>query len=439
MFNRSRRNLACWFTLSMGSILVLFAVTTYYLRAEDKLEATDRLLYRKTRLMAASVEYELSEGKPQVDLERVPVLGSGTLPLGTELAYVRWYSSRAQLKRFFGEPPSQPLEISSGFRTVRSSDRSSEPLSDNTARNNAEKVWLRQLTLPVQEGNELIGYLQVATPLSDIRADLRQFQLALTLTMLVTLVLIGLTGWYLGGVAMQPIKQTYNQLQRFTADASHELRSPLSASLTNAQVALMLAAECPQIQPSLQNIIDSTQSMNVLVNNLLMLARYKGGLTPDLLKPVNLNLLVSESAASYQAQFDAQKIRFIICIPEQSIEVQADSDLLKQAVDNLLSNACKYTEEGETVWLRLGAYANWATVQVVDMGMGISKKDLIHIFDRFYRTDTGRVRGGDGFGLGLSIVEQVVEAHGGRVWATSVEHKGSTFQIELPIRSRLQS
>ncbi len=432
MFNRSRRHLARLFTLSMGSILILFAGTTYYLRIEDKLESTDRLLHKKTRIMAASVQYELFEGKPQVNLSNVPLLGSGTLPLGTELVYVRWYNSRAQLNRFFGPPPSEPLVISPGFRTVKVST----PLSENNTENSTEQIWLRQVTLPVQEGNELIGYLQVATSLSDIRADLRQFQLALTLTVSATLVLIGFTGWHLGGIAMRPIQQAYHQLQRFTADASHELRSPLSANLTNAQVALMLAAECPQIQPLLENIVGSTQSMNVLVNNLLMLARYQGHLAPELLKPINLNQLLSKLAASYATQFDAQKIKFIVHVPEQLIEVWADLDLLKQAVDNLLSNAYKYTAAGETVWLRLEAHANWATVQVIDTGMGISKEDLSHVFDRFYRADTERARDSNGFGLGLPLVERVVEAHGGKVWATSVEHKGSTFQIELPIRNR---
>lgn len=263
MFNRSRRNLACWFTLSMGSILILFAGMTYYLRAEDKLEATDRLLYKKTRVIAAIIQYELSQGKPRVDLDGVPLLGRGLQPLDTELVYVRWYDTRKQLRRFFGIPPSERLDISPGFRTVKT-----------IASFSVEGVWLRQVTLPVQEGNELIGYLQVAIPLSDIQADLQQFQLALTLTVLVTLVLIGFTGWHLGGIAMQPIRQAYTQLQRFTADASHELRSPLSASLTNAQVGLLMAADCPQIRPSLENIIESTKSMNVLVNHLLLLARH---------------------------------------------------------------------------------------------------------------------------------------------------------------------
>ncbi|CAN5577172.1 ATP-binding protein [soil metagenome] len=422
MFNHSRRNLARWFTLSMGSILILFAGTTYYLRTEDRLEATDRLLYKKTRIMAASVQYDLSEGKPQVDLGNVPLLGSGLRPLGTDLVYVRWYDSKKQLKRFFGTPPADPLMIPSGFRTVKTR----ESLS-------TEKIWLRQVTLPVQEGNELIGYLQVAIPLGDIQADLRQFQLALTLSVLVTLVLIGFIGWYLGGIAMQPIRAAYMQLQRFTADASHELRSPLSASLTNAQVAQLLAADYPEIQPSLENIIDSTQSMNVLVNNLLMLARHQGRLAPDLLKPINLNIFLSELAADYVALAAAQKIKFIVHVPEQHIKVLGDPDLLKQAVKNLLSNAYKYTAVGGTVWLRLETHSSWAIVQVVDTGIGISEKDLPYVFDRFYRVDTQRTRDKGGFGLGLSLAQQVVQAHGGQIRVTSVDHKGSTFQIQLAL------
>lgn len=100
MFNRSSRNLAYWFTLSMGSILVLFAGTIYYLRVEDKSEALDRLLYEKTKVIAASIQYELHLGKPQVDLNNVLLLGNSSQPLDAELVYVRWYDAQGQLQRF---------------------------------------------------------------------------------------------------------------------------------------------------------------------------------------------------------------------------------------------------------------------------------------------------------------------------------------------------
>ena len=424
MFNSSRRNLARWFTLSMGSILILFAGTIYYLRAEDKLEALDRLLYKKTRVIAASVQYELNQGKPQVDLNGVPLLGSGSQPLDTELVYVRWYDSQGKLKRFFGAPPPDQLNASPGFLTVRSGNSFG-----------GDNLQLRQVTLPVQEGSTLIGYLQVAIPLTDTQADLQQFQLILTLTVPIALIFIGFTGWRLGGIAMQPIRQAYTQLQRFTADASHELRSPLSAILTNGQVALLMAAESPQIQPSLENIIESSKSMNTLVNNLLLLARHQGHLAPESLKPVNLNGLLEKLAFDYATQASTQDIKLIHHLPEASVELWADPDLLRQAIENLLSNACKYTPAGGTIWLRLELQSSWAIIQVVDTGIGIPAADLPYVFDRFYRVDTERTRESGGFGLGLAIVQQIVQAYGGQIHVMSIEGKGSTFQIELPMRS----
>ncbi len=335
MFNRSRRNLARWFTLSMGSILILFATTLYYLRAEDKLKALDQLLYKKTRIMAASVQYELRQDQPQVDLNNVPLLGNSLQPLDTELVYVRWYNAQGQLKRFFGAPPSEQLSASPGFLSLN------DPAPTDR--------WLRQVTLPVQEGNRLLGYLQIAVPLTDTQADLRQFQLVLTLTVPIALILIGFTGWQLGGLAMQPIRQAYMQLQRFTADASHELRSPLSAILTNAQVGMLLAKDAPEIQPSLENIIDSSKSINSLVSNLLLLARHSGRIASELLKPVILNNLLEELAADYTAEVAKHDIKLVTHLPKHPIELRADLELLRQAVKNLLSNACKYTPAGGTV------------------------------------------------------------------------------------------
>jgi len=258
MFNRSRRNLARWFTLSMGSILVVFASAIYYQKVIDQLEALDRLLYKKTQIMAASVRYKKKRGQWQVNLDNVPFIGSKAQSLSTELVYARWYNVEGQLVHFYGAPTSERLTSIAEFATITPT---------NT---NSTDTWLRQVTLPVQQDSVTIGYLQVATSMSPVWATLKEFLLLLTLAVPGTLAAIGLTGWILGELAMQPIRRAYDELQRFTANASHELRSPLAAILTNAQAGLIVpVGDGSRQRHRLQKIVEIAKSMSTLVSDLL--------------------------------------------------------------------------------------------------------------------------------------------------------------------------
>lgn len=408
----------------MGSILVLFAGAIYQIEVRDKREALDRLLLDKTRIIAASVYYRVRQNHIEVDLTNVPLLGSGSHPLAEDLIYVRWYNAQGRLVRFFGVAPANQLNTPSGYQTIQPTD----PLLQH-------HHWLRQITLPVEGRTGTLGYLQVATPLTETYNQLQEFRLALTLAVPIALGFIGLTGWLLSGIAMQPIRRSYQQLQRFTADASHELRSPLSAILTNAQVGLMLVSDDSRFQPPLENIVESAKSMGILVNNLLLLARHQGKLAPESLKLLTLNQLLEEIIAQFRKLAEAQGIQLNYEQPEQVIKVWADSELLRQVIENLLSNACKYTAIGGSVLLQLVSHSGCAMVQVIDTGIGIPEADLPYIFDRFYRVDAARSLDSGGFGLGLAIAQQIVHAHRGRIHVTSVVGQGSTFQVELPLEA----
>lgn len=429
MFTRSRLNLAYWFALSMGSILIAFAGIVYYLEAEDQLQAFDETLHTAVKQADGRAYYRPEQGDWLLDIEKgTSLIGENAPPPQNKLVYIRWYGTNRQLIQFAGlSPGRQQLTASTPYlQTIR--------IGDVIHKNRLEYETLRQLTAPVKYNNRIVGYIQAATPLAPLRASLNQALVVLSLSVPMTLCIIGLTGWVLSGIAMQPIRQSYERLQRFTGDASHELRNPLATVLSNAQVALI-----PNVQESsrvncIKEIETATKAMSKLIDNLLFLARHEGPINGSALdQRISIQELLMLLVEYGKAQAFKRNRQFIHDIPQSITLVKADPQLLHRAFINLLDNAFKYTKEHGTVELRWQIQSHNVLIQIKDDGEGIPEANLPRIFERFYRIDVARSRHTGGFGLGLSITQQIVRAHSGQITAVSTVGKGSTFQVQLPM------
>lgn len=420
MFEQSRLNLARWFTLSMGSILVAFTGVLYLWEARERLYFFDQALYNSTQVIASGVEEITYGDQRRIDLEDAPLLGSDAVKLDTNIVFARWYTPEKALLQFMGDIPTPTLDAELGFQTLQDDGDASEHA-------------LRQLTLPVYQDGQMLGYLQVAASLDPVSLPLQQLRLFLGIGLPLALATIALAGWLLGGRAMQPIRLAYQRLQQFTADASHELRAPLAAIISNAQLGLMAPTSLAEQADCLRTISEAGESMSTLVGHLLFLARHQGQLPSEAFQPTDGVALLTAMAADYTPRMAAQDLHFEVTLPEGTALVQGEPGLLRQAIANLLDNACRYTPAGGTIRLMGQLQSRWICIRVEDSGIGIPAEDLPHIFERFYRVDQERSRQAGGFGLGLAIARQIVELHGGQIKVTSQMQQGSQFQMRLPL------
>jgi len=219
------------------------------------------------------------------------------------------------------------------------------------------------------------------------------------------------------------------KLRRFVADASHELRTPLAAVRAYAELYGRGAAERPaDLERSMAGISRESERMSLLVEDLLLLARLDEG-RPLEQERVRLDEVVHEAIDAARAVEPERPIESEL---EEAVVI-GDHDRLRQVVDNLLANVRAHTPAGTPARVRVARDTTTAVVEVADEGPGLDDEQLEHVFERFFRTDASRARASGGVGLGLSIVDAVVRAHGGEATATSRPGEGTTIRLQLPL------
>ncbi|MFO0951233.1 MAG: ATP-binding protein [Isosphaeraceae bacterium] len=229
------------------------------------------------------------------------------------------------------------------------------------------------------------------------------------------------------------IDRGFEAARRFTADAAHELKTPVANIRSEAEVTLLSPRPPDEYQRALRSIVEETTRLGRLADRLLVLSRADAGATGET-RPVRLDEVVRDAAdaAREAARRGGIDLR-VEALPAAVVE--ADPDALRQVFDNLLDNAVKYTPGGGRIAVRGRRAGGNAVVEVADTGEGIPPEALPRVFDRFYRADPSRSRRTGGVGLGLSIARAVAERQGGAVEAESVPGAGSTFRVTLPARA----
>ncbi|MEP6591639.1 MAG: ATP-binding protein [Gemmatimonadota bacterium] len=230
------------------------------------------------------------------------------------------------------------------------------------------------------------------------------------------------------------VEQSFNALRRFTADASHELKTPLMVLRAGVERTLT----DPDTPSALVGVLDETlrqiNQMSELVTNLLTLARADEGRAGLVLVEADLRELVREAMETAEILGTVQGVLVESDLPPEPVLVPLDAPRVRQLLMNLVTNAVKYTPSGGLVSIRLAGDATAAILTVADTGIGIAPGDTENVFERFWRADPARSRSGDrpGTGLGLAISKWIAEAHGGSIEVQSRPGRGSIFTVRLP-------
>ena len=453
LFQSTRRRLALWYTSVTAVLLLLFAIGVYFYVRTTLVDRIDDTLKHVVEVVDRSLVIQpLAETRGRYGVNVDASFNQNVKAVEDDRIDLEWFNPQQELLwSTFEQPIDYPLHFNRKGETVYlSSDR-----------------IFRQIVQRVELEHRVLGYLRVSHPWFEVTKPINQLTKDLIIGISLMIISVGSIGWFLSGIAIEPIEVSYSSLKQFTADASHELRNPIATIQTNVQMALAYPEAEPQLQQRQLQIIERlTQKLGRLVNDLLFLARSDSGIVQQEWQPVPLDALLIDVIEEQRIAATQKGLFLSLHIVEPRLEgdfdeeeiftIQGDWDQLSRLFTNLIANAIEHTskpEESEdasveieleiiktvpkTIRVRETNRIYELIVRVKDNGEGIAEADLAHIFDRFYRADPARssqrnINTPGGAGLGLAIAKAIVDNHQGQITVDSTLKQGTTFTVTLP-------
>ncbi len=468
-------------------LFFLFSLTLYQKLSQTLNDNFDSLLQSKAEGMVNSIDISWESEKLKISNEINTENQDNTYKILFTKFVQRWINEKSESPLFTNvvvhifSPEGQYITSSRNipemnflrseiFNSISNGDSHFDDIRVQIAPRSI--VPFRKLSIPVTENNELMYIIQVASPLNLLVSMLKNLRFVLFFLLPIGIVVSGVVGSFLAKITLAPFNRTIETIHKITAenislriavpdtkdeirtlaatfnemldrleqslhsqrqlieDMAHELRTPLSILKGELTVTLKRSRSVQEYESVLPAILEEVNKIIKLVEELLLLAWWESDVIALDLRPLDVVPILQESLEDFQAIAEKKKIALKLSSSDRVV-IFGDRDKLKRVFLNLLDNAVKYTPASGKIEVDVARENNWGKIIFRDTGVGMTEQDIPHLFKRFYRINKHSPSAG--FGLGLSIVKSIVDAHRGKIEVKSQLNKGSVFTIYLPL------